>query len=294
MRPIVIVGPTGVGKTRLSILLAKHFHGEIINGDSMQVYKDFNIGTAKVLEQEREGVPHHLFDVVKGDEDYTVYHYQNDCRRFIQEIESRGHVPIIVGGTGLYIKAALFQYDFREENQVQRDLSFLSNEELLEEIKKKDPACSIHLHNRKRLERAYHLLTLYGEVPTRGNIAWRDAFFIGLTTDRKTLYEKIDQRVDTMMEDGLLEEVMSLYPKYHSYKSFQTGIGYKEWIPYFHKELTKEEVVDLIKKNSRHYAKRQYTFFRHQLPVVWFDVHYDDFEKTVKEVISYLELEKRD
>lgn len=295
MKPIVIVGPTGVGKTKLSILLAKHFHGEIINGDSMQVYREFNIGTAKVLEEEKEGIPHHLFDIVNGDENYTVYHYQQDGRRIMQEIEARGHVPIIVGGTGLYIKALLFQYDLDKEEVSKSDLSHLSNEELLDVIKKKDPSCAIHVHNRKRLERKYHLLENNKMLPSRGNTVWRDASFIGLTTDRSILYEKINDRVDQMIKNGLLEEVTSLYPKYHSYKAFQTGIGYKEWIPYFEHQATKEETIDLIKKNSRHYAKRQYTFFRNQFPhIEWFHTDYDHFEKTVHEVISSLERINKD
>lgn len=278
----VICGPTGVGKTKLSVSLAKHFNGIVVNADSMQVYKDLNIGTAKVTEEEKEGVPHLLFDVVSPTEMYNIFDYQRDLRRVIDE--NKGKDIILVGGSGLYIKAGLYDYKFALEES-HKTFDEYSNEELLEMVKKKDSTSDIHVNNRKRLIRKLN----QQEVSLDGDKLLFDAKFIGLTTSREKLYDRINKRVDKMMEDGLLEEVKSLYDEGIRSKAIMTGIGYKELYEYFDNKLSLEEAISLIKSRSRHYAKRQYTWFNNQMDVKWFDVDFDNFNNTVNEVIEYLE-----
>lgn len=278
----VICGPTGVGKTKLSVSLAKHFNGIVVNADSMQVYKNLNIGTAKVTEEEKEGVPHLLFDVVSPTKMYTIFDYQRDLRRVIDE--NKGKDIILVGGSGLYIKAGLYDYKFALEES-HKTFDEYSNEELLEMVKKKDSTSDIHVNNRKRLIRK---LNQKG-VSLDGDKLLFDAKFIGLTTSREKLYDRINKRVDKMMEDGLLEEVKSLYDEGIRSKAIMTGIGYKELYEYFDNKLSLEEAISLIKSRSRHYAKRQYTWFNNQMDVKWFDVDFDNFNNTVNEVIEYLE-----
>lgn len=278
----VICGPTGVGKTKLSVSLAKHFNGIVVNADSMQVYKDLNIGTAKVTEEEKDGVPHLLFDVVSPTKMYTIFDYQRDLRRVIDE--NKGKDIILVGGSGLYIKAGLYDYKFALEES-HKTFDEYSNEELLEMVKKKDSTSDIHVNNRKRLIRKLN----QKEVSLDGDKLLFDAKFIGLTTSREKLYDRINKRVDKMMEDGLLEEVKSLYDEGIRSKAIMTGIGYKELYEYFDNKLSLEEAISLIKSRSRHYAKRQYTWFNNQMDVKWFDVDFDNFNNTVNEVIEYLE-----
>jgi len=292
---IVIVGPTGVGKTKLSIELAKKYDAEIINGDSMQVYRNLDIGTAKVTEEEKENIPHHLFDICDVEDIYTVCDYQKDCRQKINEITSRGKNIIIVGGTGLYIKAALYDYRFKEEKEL-NTYENLTNEEILNKIKKYDDKCPVHLNNRKRLIR---LLNKYENdliTDNNGDKPLYDFYIIGLTTDRSTLYKKINDRVDIMLENGLLEEVENFYKKNIHSKSIETGIGYKELYEYFYKKITLEEAIELIKKNSRHYAKRQYTFFKNQFKdkIKWLKTNYDDFDKTVIEAAKNIDGDKNE
>lgn len=278
----VVCGPTGVGKTKLSVSLAKHFNGIVVNADSMQVYKNLNIGTAKVTEEEKEGVPHLLFDVVSPTKMYTIFDYQRDLRRVIDD--NKGKDIILVGGSGLYIKAGIYDYKFAlEENH--KNFDEYSNEELLEMVKEKDPTSDIHVNNRKRLIRKLN----QKEVSLDGDKLLFDAKFIGLTTSREKLYDRINKRVDKMMEDGLLEEVKSLYDEGIRSKAIMTGIGYKELYEYFDNKLSLEEAISLIKSRSRHYAKRQYTWFNNQMDVKWFDVDFDNFNNTVNEVIEYLE-----
>lgn len=279
---IVIAGPTGVGKTKLSVELAKKLNAEIINADSLQVYKYLNIGTAKIEEEEKEGIPHHLFDIKELDDFYTVFDYQRDCRKKIEEIMSQGKSVILVGGTGLYIKAALCDYQF-QEGTTYHEYDDLTNEELLEKIKTIQET-DVHVNNRKRLIRLLNKLENNEEITNNKDKALYEFTMIGLTTDREKLYDIINKRVDIMMEQGLLEEVESLKDHFASSKAMQTGIGYKEFIDYFKGEKSKEQVIDEIKKNSRHYAKRQYTFFNHQFPIQWYKVDYECFENTVNKV----------
>ena len=289
-RIIVITGPTGVGKTKLSIALAKSLNGEVINADSMQVYKDLNIGTAKISDDEKEGIPHHLFDIKDVMDDYSVYDYQRDGRLLLNNYDE-DNTPIIVGGTGLYIKALLYDYSFSSDEE-KYDLSHLTNKELLDEIKKYDVNNDIHINNRKRLERRLNLyMNNDNDKEKKGNNLLYDAIFIGLTTDRDKLYNIINRRVDKMISDGLIDEVKSLYDKGIRSKAIMTGIGYKELYKYFDGELELEEAIELIKQNSRHYAKRQYTWFNHQMKIKWFDVNFNNFDSTVKEVEKHIKNE---
>ncbi len=287
---IVVVGPTGVGKTKLSIELAKKYNAEIINGDSMQVYRGLDIGTAKVTEQEKEGIPHYLFDICDVKDVYTVYDYQKDCRMMIDELTKRGKNIVIVGGTGLYIKAALYDYRFKEEKDL-NNYDYLSNQDILNKIKKYDSECLIHVNNRKRLIRALNKYENDLMVDNYGQNALYDFYMIGLTTDRNNLYNKINDRVDVMIKNGLLEEVNYFYKNYGYTKAIGTGIGYKELYKYFDNECSLEEAIDLIKKNSRHYAKRQYTFFKNQFndKIKWIETDYSNFNNTVSDVIKYIE-----
>lgn len=284
---IVITGPTGVGKTKMSIELAKRIDAEIINADSMQVYKDLNIGTAKITEKEKEGIPHHLFDIVEPTNMYTVYDYQKDARDIINDVLSRGKKVIIVGGTGLYIKALLYDYKFIKEDKTY-DFSKMSNEEILDKINSYNLDINLHINNRKRLERVLTKLYNNNMQTEKTDTTLYDFVAIGLTTTRDNLYKIIDNRVDKMIEDGLIDEVEELYKKNIHSKAINTGIGYKELYKYFDKEISLDEAISLIKKNSRHYAKRQYTFFNNQMNIKWFNTNYNDFSLTVEEVYNYI------
>lgn len=284
---IVITGPTGVGKTKMSIELAKRIDAEIINADSMQVYKDLNIGTAKITEKEKEGIPHHLFDIVEPTNMYTVYDYQKDARDIINNVLSRGKKVIIVGGTGLYIKALLYDYKFIKEDKTY-DFSKMSNEEILDKINSYNLDINLHINNRKRLERVLTKLYNNNMQTEKTDTVLYDFVAIGLTTTRDNLYKIIDNRVDKMIEDGLIDEVEELYKKNIHSKAINTGIGYKELYKYFDKEISLDEAISLIKKNSRHYAKRQYTFFNNQMNIKWFNTNYEDFSLTVEEIYNYI------
>lgn len=287
---IVITGPTAVGKTKLSIELAKRYNGEIINADAVQVYKGLDIGSAKVTEEEKEDILHHLFDIKEVDEEYTIYHYQKDCRKLIKEVQGRGKTPILVGGTGLYIKAALYDYKLTEEKET-NTYDNLTDEELYNKLLELDKDIVIDKNNRRRLIRA---LNYYKEnnksinTNTTNKLLY-DAIFIGLTTDRRILYDKINTRVDIMIKDGLLNEVKAFYDKNVRTKPLLNAIGYREIYSYFDGNISLEEAIDKIKQNSRHYAKRQYTFFNHQLPIVWFETDYSNFNNTIEQIISYIE-----
>ncbi len=284
---IVIVGPTGVGKTKLSIELAKKLNAEIINADSMQVYKELNIGTAKITDEEKEKIPHYLFDIVKPTDMYTVYDYQKDARKVIDNILSRGKRVIIVGGTGLYIKALLYDYEFQAENKTY-DFSNMSNTELLDKINSYNLDINIHINNRKRLERTLTRLLNNNINANKSNTKLYDFLAVGLTVSREKLYKIIDDRVDRMIDNGLVDEVKSFYDRGIRSKAINTGIGYKELYLYFDGKLELEDAINLIKKNSRHYAKRQYTFFNNQMNIKWFNTNYDDFSKTVHEIYNYI------
>lgn len=228
----VILGPTGVGKTKLSIMLAKKLKGIILNADSMQIYKELNIGTAKIKEEEKEGIPHYLFDIKSIQEEYNAFNYQSDGRKLLQESKDKN--IIIVGGTGLYIKTLLYDYKFENIGDINKPLY---------EFK-----------------------------------------LIGLTRPREKLYETINNRVEDMIKEGLLEEAKSLY-KYKNTRALKAAIGYKELFEYFDNKISLEEAIDKIKQNSRHYAKRQYTFFNNQFKnITWYDIEENTFDEILSKI----------
>lgn len=287
---IVITGPTAVGKTKMSIELAKKLNGEIINADSTQIFKDLNIATAKVTEEEKEGIIHYLIDIKSIEEDYTVYDYQKDSRMVIEDILKRNKTPIIVGGTGLYISASLYDYKFEKETY-NNNYEMYSNEEIYQKLLEIDPQTDIHPNNRKRMIRAlnYYENTnqVFSQKETTNELLY-DTLFIGLTTDRKILYDRINKRVDIMLENGLLEEAKKIYDTGIRTKAVMTPIGYKELFEYFDGLITLEEAINKIKQRSRNYAKRQYTWFRNKMSIKWFDVNFKNFDSTIEEVTKYI------
>lgn len=286
---IVITGPTGVGKTKLSVELAKKLNGEIINADSMQIYKDLNIGTAKIKEEEKDNIKHHLFDIKNIDEDYSIYDYQKDARGKIDEILSNGKVPILVGGTGLYIKSALYDYKLNYEKTTD-NYDALSCEELYDILVKLDENIQIDKNNKRRLIRAinYYKENNKSINENKTDKLLYDVVFIGLTTERSKLYDIINKRVDNMFDSGLEDEVRYFYDRKKYTKPLTNGIGYKELYKYFDGEISFDEAKELIKKNSRHYAKRQYTFFNNQMNIKWIEVNFDNFDETIKKVEDYI------
>jgi tRNA dimethylallyltransferase len=296
---ICIVGPTGVGKTKLSIELAKYLNTEIINSDAMQVYKRLNIGTAKATPDEQEGIKHHLLDFKEVDDSYSIYEYQQDVRHKIDEFYSNGKIPILIGGSGHYLKSVLYDYTFDNEDSEKTEEAKMkyqnyTNEELYERLKEVDVESTeiLHQNNRKRVLRAVIYFDIHGKKKSQ-NVAEQkqeplyDAFIIGLTTDREVLYDRINKRVDIMVENGLLEEVKSIYEDgYDVFLQSLRSIGYKELFPYFEEKSSLESCLNAIKKNSRNYAKRQYTYFNNQLNVNWFNVNFNDFNETVSEIMQ--------
>ncbi len=287
---VVILGPTGVGKTKLSVELAKRLNGEVVNADSTQVYRGLDIATAKVTEAEKENIPHHLFDIKDITEDYTVYEYQKDGREVIEDIIARGKTPIVVGGTGLYIKALLYDYRFEEES-LKGDYSNLTDDELYQKALEIDSNLSIHKNNRKRLERFLDYYQNNNESLTskeKTDELLYDTLFIGLTTKREYLYERLNNRVDKMVTEGLIEEAKSIYKSNVRTKAIMTPIGYKELFLYFDGSESLNVCLDKIKQKTRNYAKRQYTWFNHQVPTKWFNVNFEDFNETINEVLDYI------
>ena len=286
---IAIVGPTGIGKTALSISLAKHYNAEIINFDAMQVYEKMDIGTAKVTKEEMDGVVHHLLSYVDVNTNYSVYDYQKEARSLIDKLLKEKKNIIMVGGTGLYLKATLYDYRFREEDN-STCYDDLSTEELLKRISKYNYVPK-DKNNKRRLVRELKKLENNIDIDNNGDKLLYNAKIIGLTTDRETRYDRINKRVDIMIENGLVDEVNSLKESFTTSKALKTAIGYKEFIPYFNNEVSLDEVIGKIKQNSRHYAKRQYTFFNNQLPVIWYQTDFNNFDNTINNVIK--DLEKR-
>lgn len=286
MQPIiVIVGPTGVGKTKLSIELAKKLNAEIINGDSVSIYKKLDIGSAKPTIEERENIPHHLIDIKEPDEEYSVYDYQQDVRKIIKDLSSKNKRIIIVGGTGLYIKAALYNYQFTKGTK-NNTYDNLTNEELLEKINSYNYNHNIHINNRKRLVRMLNKLENNEVLTESKDECLYPIQVIGLTAKRDIVYQRINERVEEMLKNGLLEEVTSLKPYYKTSRVLNTAIGYKEFTKYFTKEKELTTVIEDIKKNSRHYAKRQYTFFNHQFNTIWYETNFKDFNETINKVYN--------
>lgn len=287
---ILIVGPTGTGKTTLSIKLAKKYDAVILNADSTQVYTEPLIATAKIKEHEKENIEHYLFDVVSLNDDYTLYDYQKDGRRLLDRFISENKNVIIVGGSGLYVKALLYNYVLEDKKEIDIDFSEYSNEELKNKVLALDPESDIHVNNRQRLEGFLKHYYETGKVIKKTdeiNNKLYNFISIGLKSDRETLYKMLDKRVDSMFNEGLLDEAEGLYKM--NLKNYTNIIGYKELNEYFNGNISLDEAKELIKRNTRRYAKRQFTWFNNQMKdIKWFDVNYDNFYDTIKEVENYL------
>lgn len=288
---ILIVGPTGTGKTTLSIKLAKKYDAVILNADSTQVYTEPLIATAKIKEHEKENIEHYLFDVVSLNDDYTLYDYQKDGRRLLDRFICENKNVIIVGGSGLYVKALLYNYVLEDKKEINIDFSEYSNEELKNKVLALDPESDIHVNNRQRLESFLKHYYETGKVIKKTdeiNNKLYNFISIGLKSDRETLYKMLDKRVDSMFNEGLLDEAERLYKM--NLKNYTNIIGYKELNEYFNGNISLDEAKELIKRNTRRYAKRQFTWFNNQMKdIKWFNVNYDNFYDTIKEVENYLE-----
>ena len=306
-RPLIILtGPTAVGKTKASIGLAKAVGGEIISADSMQVYRKMDIGSAKITKEEMDGVPHYLVDVLDPSEEFNVARFQEMAKEAMEQIYANGHIPIVVGGTGFYIQALLYDIDFTEGNEdtsIREELEVYASEhgaeklhEMLREIDPKS-AETIHANNVKRVIRAIEYYRQTGKPISEHNEKERQkespynfAYFV-LQDDRKNLYDRIEKRIDIMLEDGLLEEVESLRKEgYTKDMVSMQGLGYKEILDYLNGDSTLEEAVYILKRDTRHFAKRQITWFKRERDVIWIhknEFHYDE-EKILEEMLKIL------
>ena len=277
---VVIAGPTGVGKSKIAIELAKKLDAEIISADAFQVYKYMNIGTAKVTEDETENIKHHMIDVYDVDLNIDVKRYQEDARKILNSLLLKNKNIIICGGTGLYIKALLYDYKFQEEtlNNKYDNIS-------LEELQKLLPKDSlVDKNNKRRVVR--FLEKLDNGIKSEKSNKLYDFYMIGLTKDREEIYNKINLRVDEMIKEGLIDEVKNLYAKYKNARSINSAIGYKEIILYLKNKISLEEAIEKIKINTRRYAKRQYTFFNNQFDTKW--IKKDD--KTLEKILDLINL----
>ncbi len=290
---IVITGPTAVGKTKLSIEIAKRLQTDIINGDAYQIYQKMNIGTAKPTDDEKRGVTHHYMDFLDSSKTYSIAEFQKGVRECIDDLTSKNKVPLIVGGSGLYIDSVIKNYQFLEEKRSNEQSKYdsLTNEELHQVLANLDPdkASEIHPNNRKRVLRAIELISSNVDNTSRSkkNELVYDALIIFLNDNRESLYDRINKRVDKMLADGLIEEVKNIGINNYSMTS-KVAIGYKEVIQYLNNEIDYNEMVELIKKNSRHYAKRQFTWFKNQDNCQVVNINLEDFNKTIDEVYNLI------
>lgn len=305
MKPkvVVIVGPTASGKTALSIELAKKIDGEIISSDSMQIYKDMNIGTAKVTKEETQGIKHYLVDCISPDVRYTVSDFKKDSENAIKEILSKSKIPIVVGGTGLYVNSLIYGIEYQDMNFDEEYRNNLmkraENPEELEKIWKEaneiDPIAmtKISKKDKKRIVRVLEIYNATGKNKTEQEILSRskelkyDFKVFGITLDREKLYEKINRRVDIMIENGLENEVRNLISKYSEFPTAMQGLGYKEVVEYFNGKLTRDEMIEKIKQESRRYAKRQLTWFRKNKEIKWLDGE-NSIEENVNNILEEL------
>ena len=293
---VIITGPTAVGKTEISIKLAKEINGEIISADSIQVYKGLDIGSAKITEDEMDGVKHYLIDVLDPTDEFDIYTFKKMAEEAIDEIYAKGKIPIIVGGTGFYIQSVLYDIDFEDTHvdvQYRKELEELAgmygNEYVHKMLEDVDPeyAAGIHPNNLKRVIRAlefYHEnnipLSQHNSEQKENKSPYNFAYYV-LNDDREVLYDRINKRVDLMFEKGLVDEVKGLLNKYQLSNTAKAAIGYKEVIDYLDNKCSLEECKELIKKRSRNYAKRQVTFFKHQLPVIMKDSAEEIYEEII-------------
>ncbi|MDN5276787.1 MAG: tRNA dimethylallyltransferase [Clostridiales bacterium] len=302
---VVIVGPTAVGKTKLSIELAKALNGEIVSADSMQIYRYMDIGTAKPTAEERQGIPHHMMDIIDPAQEFSVAEYQRLATQAIDDIHRRNKIPIVVGGTGLYIKSLLYPMNFTDASydpefrrELQRQAETTGKEYLHKKLQAVDPktAARLHPNDVRRVIRAlevYHLtgkpMSEYNQELEKMDYKYNVAM-IGLTMDRAKLYERINQRVDEMIEKGLLDEVKRLLDRGYTRDMISMqGLGYKELIDYFQGKVSLEEAIYILKRETRRYAKRQLTWFRAQKDIVWVNVdQFESHEALVKRCLAYI------
>lgn len=290
-KTIVITGPTGVGKTDISLEIAKMYDCEIINADASQFKRDLNIGTAKI-DLNTTDVIHHFVDIIDATSSYNISDYQKEGRLLIDEIKRKGHTPLIVGGSGLYINSLLYDYHFSSDKEDDFDFSPLSNEELWQELSTldKETADKIPINNRRRLERALSKARIGNKISDNldGDKLLYDAVIICLNTDRETLYNRINKRVDIMLDNGLVSECEELMKKGYDLSKI-TDIGYLECFKYLNGECSYVEMAETIKKRTRNYAKRQLTWFRNKLKPVYVNVNYDDINKTIMDIKNIIE-----
>lgn len=294
---IVICGPTASGKTALSIELAKKINGEIVSADSMQIYKDMDIGTAKTTTEEMQGIKHYLQDFVEPDKRYSVADYKVDAEKAIEEILSKGKTPIVVGGTGLYVDSLIYGIEYQEikfDEKYRKELEDIALKDGLETLYKKaqeiDPEAmkKISCNDKKRIMRVLEIYKATGKTKTEQEIESRkkevkyDYKVFAIDWEREKLYERINKRVDIMIENGLIEEVENLLKKYKEFPTAMQGLGYKEVVEYLNGYLTKEEMIDKIKQETRRYAKRQITWFRKNKQTIW--IGPQDLQKILDEI----------
>lgn len=304
-RIIVIVGPTAVGKTYVSVELAKKLNTEIISADSMQIYKGMNIGTAKITEEEKHGIIHHMINIVSPDEDYSVSEFKYEAEKIIDKMLLTNNIPIIVGGSGLYVNSLIYDLDFgnaKSDEKLREYYTYYYKEHgedaLYDKLMRIDPesAEKIHKNNIKRVIRALEVYDITGKKFSELNTDIRkesnkyDCILIGLSMERKTLYERINQRVDEMLLKGLVDEVKSLIEKrYDKNLVSMRGIGYKEIIDYLEGNMDYEEAVNILKRNTRRFAKRQYTWFLKDENIKWFSMdNLEEIDNTIKSILEYI------
>lgn len=288
MKPEVYVigGPTASGKSKLAVELAKKINGEIISADSMQIYKEMNIGTAKITKEEMQGIKHYLIDIVYPNERYSVSNFKNDAELAIEEILKKGKTPIIVGGTGLYIDSLIYGIEFQDEEidtEYREKLNKIAENEGLEKLYNKakeiDPEAmkKISINDKKRIIRVLEIYHKTGKTKTKQEIESRKKELkynfkvFAIDMDREKLYSRIEKRVDMMVDEGLIGEVKGILEKYNQFPTAMQGLGYKETVEYLQNKISKEEMIEKIKKETRHYAKRQLTWFRKNKTTIWLD-----------------------
>ena len=294
---IVICGPTASGKTALSIELAKKINGEIISSDSMQIYKDMNIGTAKPTQEEMQGIQHYLLDFVEPNQRYSVAEYKKDAENAIEKILSKGKIPIVVGGTGLYVDSLIYGIEYQDikldeeyRKELEKRVEAEGLEELYNEAQKIDPQSieKISRNDKKRILRILEIYKATGknkteqEIESRKNGVKYDYKVFAINMEREKLYERINMRVDIMIENGLIEEVENLLKKYNEFPTAMQGLGYKEVVEYLQGKISKEEMIEKIKRETRRYAKRQLTWFRKNKQTIWIGPH--DLQKILNEI----------
>ena len=294
---VVICGPTASGKTALSIELAKKINGEIISSDSMQIYEDMDIGTAKPTKEEMQGIKHYLLDFVEPNKRYSVADFKKDAEKSIEEILEKGKVPIIVGGTGQYVDSLIYgieyqdiKFDEQYRKELENRVKIEGLEKLYNEAKKIDPQAmeKISLNDQKRILRVLEIYKATGknkteqEAESRKNEVKYDYKVFAINMDREKLYERINKRVDIMIEQGLIQEVEKLLEKYDEFPTAMQGLGYKEVVEYLQGKISKEEMIDKIKMETRRYAKRQITWFKKNKKTIWIEPH--DLQKILDEI----------